>query len=461
MVADITPIVTISICALLFVLLIGIILLIHLRRFRRSKDDLLREEENQVYLELDSDEQELYFQSREFLDQNSPIYGNLTEAQETLIQEKGISAFEFQKDLMLTNNDLIIINKTELNFFKKFECSTITNLPIPMKNDVYYFESKIYSLPNPENTVISVGLSIKPYPWFRLPGRHQNSMCYDSTGHRRLNQPFKFLETEPPLPKFVEGDVIGVGYRTRNGTIFLTRNGKKVNESRLGGHIKHFKPMNGLAQIFPVVGANNLCSIHVNLGQAGFVFIEGNVKKWGFAPLEGNGPLPPAYKMFNSDILLERSEVDEDGLEDRSNDFPPGFWQEGEQVSVDGDKFSYNAYSEVDSQDERISLHSIANMIPNYPPSYEDNINETVDSEEPNQPSTENEEIDSSNNYVDEGTTVYNSASENEHNTDHSFAGDLLEEHTEELPEIDELVEGGHIGFHSDEEDNDDPARIE
>ncbi|KAI5955121.1 ssh4 [Candida jiufengensis] len=357
-----------------------------------SEDELRREEENQAYLELNSDEQELYFQSKDYLANNPMICGDLTLSQNLSIQEKGISAFEFIKDSILTNNDLLILNKYELNFFKNFECSSQTNLPIPLKNEVYYFESKIYSLPKPEDTLISIGLAIKPYPWFRLPGRHIHSISYDSNGYRRYNQPFKF-QTEPPFPSLAEGDVIGVGYRTRSGTVFFTRNGKKISESKLGGHIKNFKFLTK-AQIFPIVGANDICSVHVNLGQRGFVFIEGNVKNWGYAPIEGTGPSPPAYNKFNSDILLERSEIDDDDLQDRINDFPPDFFQSNYKNETNGneenkliqsssnenERFSYNAYSEVNSQDERITLNSLAP--PNRPPSYnEDEGEEEIDNE--------------------------------------------------------------------------------
>lgn len=344
------------------------------RRIALSEDDLIREEENQAYLELDSEEQELYFQSKDYLAANPYYRGEPTLSQNLAIQEKGIQAFEFQKDAMLTNNDLIIMNKYELNFFKKFESCAITNFPMPHRNEVYYFESKIYSLPDPENTIISIGLGIKPYPWFRLPGRHAHSISYDSNGYRRHNQPFKF-SFEPPFPKYIEGDVIGVGYRTGSGTVFFTRNGKKISESKIGGHIRNFKIANQ-GQLYPIVGANNLCSVQVNLGQAGFVFIEGNVKKWGYAPIEGNGPAPPAYNKFNGDILLERSEIDDDDILDRENDFPPDFWEihgeatnkKEEQESIDHDKFSYNAYSEVNSHDERITLNS---LLPHRPPSYD------------------------------------------------------------------------------------------
>jgi hypothetical protein len=383
-----------------------------------SDEELTREEENQAYLQLNSHEQELYFQSRDYLADNPYYRGELQLSQSLLIQEKAINAYEFVKDAMLTNQDLVIINKTELNFFKNFECSTTTNLPMPMQNDVYYFECKIYSFAptDVDKDLISIGLGIKPYPWFRLPGRHQHSVSYDSNGYRRYNQPFP-ITSEPPFPQFIEGDVIGIGYRVRSGTIFFTRNGKKVSESKIGGHIKNFK-ISEAGQLYPIIGANTLCSVHVNLGQAGFVFIEGNVKKWGFAPLEGTGPAPPAYNKFNGDILLERSEIDdENDLSERENDFPPDFWEvhgneeifNKNEVNNDAnitnnDKFSYNAYSDVDTDEERITLNS---LIPsNMPPSYSDDGGEPNEEVQQEVNEEAHEEVEEGT--VDGGTVVDN-----------------------------------------------------
>ncbi|CAH6722389.1 protein Ear1p [[Candida] jaroonii] len=417
------------------------------RKLALSEDELNRQEENQVYLELDSEEQELYFQSKDYLSSNPYYRNDLTLSQNLLIQEKGVNAWEFVRDSMLTSNDLLILNKYELNFFKKFECSTQTNLPIPQKNEVYYFESKIYSLPDPENTKISIGIGIKPYPWFRLPGRHAHSVSYDSDGYRRHNQPFEFT-TDAPFPKFIEGDVIGVGYRTRSGTIFFTRNGKKLSESKIGGHIKNFKiPSNG--QIFPIVGANNLCSVHVNVGQMGFNFIEGQVKKWGFAPLEGSGPAPPAYNKFNGDILLERSEIDENELSERENDFPPDFWQTQSDDEYDyntNDKFSFKTYSDVNSTDERITLNSL--MPPIKPPSYsdeEDNQEEIVAINSEEFEAINSEQLDTTNSQqaTQEGsssTTVndQNLISEDELPHEQSSGEDEYSEHFQTVNEISE-----------------------
>ncbi|KAJ3709409.1 hypothetical protein C8R42DRAFT_649391 [Lentinula raphanica] len=56
---------------------------------------------------------------------------------------------------------------------------------------------------------------------------------------------------------------------------------------------------------FPTIGADGPCSVHVNLGQAGFVFVEANVKKWGLAPSVGTLAPPPAYGSERGSILLD------------------------------------------------------------------------------------------------------------------------------------------------------------
>lgn len=56
--------------------------------------------------------------------------------------------------------------------------------------------------------------------------------------------------------------------------------------------------------------------MHVNFGQAGFVFIEANVKKWGLGPMLGTLAPPPAYGSERGSILLEAA--------GRSGDAEPG-----------------------------------------------------------------------------------------------------------------------------------------
>lgn len=118
-------------------------------------------------------------------------------------------------------------------------------------------------------------------------------MAYNSTGQRRYNQPFSGI---PYGPVWAQGDVIGVGYRPRTGTVFFTRNGKKLED------VAHnLKSQN----LFPAVGANGPCTVHVNFGQSGFVFIEANVKKWGLAPMTGSLAPPPPYGSEQGSVLLE------------------------------------------------------------------------------------------------------------------------------------------------------------
>ena len=50
--------------------------------------------------------------------------------------------------------------------------------------------------------------------------------------------------------------------------------------------------------------------MHVNFGQAGFVFIEANVKKWGLAPMTGSLAPPPPYGSEQGSILLEAGRKD-------------------------------------------------------------------------------------------------------------------------------------------------------
>ena len=234
------------------------------------------------------------------------------------IQEKGVSAWEFEPELEIAN--CFVEARTEIEFFDA-ECSVQSNLPIPKQNDVYYWEAKVYD--KPEHTSIAVGVTTKPYPLFRLPGTlahcplshthththththrhaknanvllgyHKSSISYMSNGNRRYNQPFT---PSGYGPCYVQGDVIGVGYRPRTGTLFFTRNGKKLDDVAHGLKTQNF---------FPTVGANGPCQVHVNFGQMGFVFIEANVKKWGLAPQTGSLAPPPPYGSEQGSILLD------------------------------------------------------------------------------------------------------------------------------------------------------------
>lgn len=129
--------------------------------------------------------------------------------------------------------------------------------------------------------------------------------------------------------------MIGVGYQHRTGTVFFTRNGRRLGDAYTGLRWN----------LFPTVGANGPCQIHVNLGQMGFVFIEANVKKWGLAPSQGTLAPPPAYGLEGDTILLatgngSNNNEDED---DGDNDNQRG--NNGDDVAINMEPPPYTSPS--------------------------------------------------------------------------------------------------------------------
>lgn len=270
-----------------------------LDRFNRpgeyDDEQAFAREEAEALENMDEMAKAEYMRAKSFIAHNPPesAQTDISLSQYLAIQEKGVSAWEFEPELEIAN--CFVEGRTEIEFFDS-ECTVLTNLPVPKQNDVYYWEAKVYE--KAEHTLLSIGMATKPYPLFRLPGFHKYSVAYQSTGHRRYNQPFNPTTYGP---QFVQGDVIGVGYRPRTGAIFYTRNGKKLEEVVHGLKAQNF---------FPAIGANGPATVHVNFGQAGFVFIEANVKKWGLAPVTGSLAPPPPYGSEQGSILLETGNKD-------------------------------------------------------------------------------------------------------------------------------------------------------
>ena len=185
-----------------------------------------------------------------------------------------------------------------------------------------------------------------------IPGWNRHSIAYTSLGQKRFSQPFHLNPhtlLHPPFPLYQEGDVVGVGYRPRTGTIFFTRNGKKLEETI---H-QTFKSFN----LFPTVGAAGPCTIHVNFGQAGFVFIEANVKKWGLAPMTGTLAPPPRYGREDDSILLDSGR----SHQSQAPKYTRGHGRGQSWVSVGG------SAARTQTMQSDISLASLPN---NSPPSY-------------------------------------------------------------------------------------------
>ena len=119
-----------------------------------------------------------------FIQANPPetLPTDISLSQFLAIQEKGVSAWEFEPELEIAN--CFVEGRTEIEFFDS-ECSVQSNLPIPKQNEVYYWEAKIYD--KPDSSLISIGVSTKPYPLFRLPGMSLDlAYCKHCTNLYRL-----------------------------------------------------------------------------------------------------------------------------------------------------------------------------------------------------------------------------------------------------------------------------------
>lgn len=248
----------------------------------------------------------------------------------SLIKEKGIEAFEFEQQSAdnLLNAKYIVADKTDLLFQNNSEpystATAVLNFPLPVKNrthaDTIYFETKIYEFDNTvPNAHFSIGLVTKPYPSeFRLPGYNKFSIAYESTGNLKINKPLptplqqhmgedsKF--NAQVLPPLQQSDVVGIGYVIPSGTLFITRNGKKVLDV-----------MSGLfLDLYPAIG----CFLtngrfQVNIGQLGFVWVEANVKKYAFVSTsdyrkirgeQGMVALPDYGTLLLEDTVLAKGE---------------------------------------------------------------------------------------------------------------------------------------------------------
>ncbi|KAJ7293636.1 hypothetical protein C8J57DRAFT_1269553 [Mycena rebaudengoi] len=247
------------------------------------------------WLESVSDQvRQAYLRARDYQLQYLPnsLPTDITLSQFLSIQEKGVSAWCFEPDYE-TVNSLIVHARTEITFLPDPASSSCvqSNLPLPKLNEVYYWEVKMFDLP--ETTAIAVGLATKPYPAFRLPGLNRYSVAYHSNGDKSHNYPF----TATPLGQ-VSRRAMFLGWAIVRAqgpcsSLAMAAKWRTPLSASVGGTYS------------PPLVPTGPCSVHVNLGQSGFVFIEANVKKWGLAPSVGTLAPPPAYGSERGSILLD------------------------------------------------------------------------------------------------------------------------------------------------------------
>ncbi|CAG8445618.1 16576_t:CDS:2 [Funneliformis mosseae] len=132
---------------------------------------------------------------------------------------------------------------------------------------MHYFEVTVVSKATDVDTIISIGLSTKPFPYFRLPGWNKHSVGYQSNdGHLYHNE---ISSSREYGPTYNVGDIIGCGYKPSTKEVFFTKNG-----NYLGAYAPSRNPFiepkddeNSLDHVwYPTIAANGQCKLEINFG---------------------------------------------------------------------------------------------------------------------------------------------------------------------------------------------------
>lgn len=267
------------------------------RNFLNDEESLVQLAEEYNYGTISPEEQRAFLQGEQFLKNHPPEAGHTrgrsyTREDELLIKDCGINAFEFEQEEEILAARYIVEDRTEVNFLNNetsySTATAVLNHALPSKNrtpDTIYFEIKVFEFPaDSPNAHFALGLVTKPYPSsFRLPGYNNFSLAYESTGNLKINKPFptplqqhrgeQSLYNAQVLPPLSQSDIVGFGYVVSTGTIFITRNGKKIMDVMKGCYL----------DLYPAIGSFSCnAKFQANFGQMGFVWIEANVRKYGF-----------------------------------------------------------------------------------------------------------------------------------------------------------------------------------
>lgn len=312
------------------------------REFLNDEEALTHLAETYDFTGLSPEEQSSYLKGEEFTKTNPPHFQNtrgksFTPDDDKTIKDCGTTAFFFEPETDVLSSRYLVADRTELSFHNNdapySTATAVMNYALPTKNRLYsdtiYFETKVYEYDNSgnPNAHFSIGLVTKPYPSsFRLPGYNKFSIGYESTGNLKINKPFPTPLQQHQgeqseynalvLPPLQESDVVGFGYVATTGTIFITRNGKKILDVMRGCFV----------DMYPAVGCFlTNAKFQVNIGQLGFVWIEANVRKYGFVStseykkIQGDRGLV-ALPQYDSVISNE-----EDKILDKGEELPPRY----------------------------------------------------------------------------------------------------------------------------------------
>jgi hypothetical protein len=199
---------------------------------------------------------------------------------ENIIIQDGYKAWKFKPEDILTKRVSISNDGRTVELYKrkrdsKYDDMMIqTNFPffIPDIHAVnseeieleilHYFEIILLRKLS-KDTTVAIGITTKPYPYFRLPGWNKNSVGYHSDDGRKFwNDEFGGRDYGPEWGEL--GDVIGCGYKPKTGEVFFTKNGKFLGMAFAG--LRHIW--------YPTIGADGDVKMKINFGDKSFVYKE-------------------------------------------------------------------------------------------------------------------------------------------------------------------------------------------
>ncbi|CAI2176305.1 13099_t:CDS:2 [Funneliformis geosporum] len=186
-----------------------------------------------------------------------------------------------QLEIVLNNDDgrELTFNNSKTKGLKYNEIIVQSNLPFfnPKKSienetrevekndddyELHYFEISIIEKSD-DVTKIAIGLTTKPYPYYRMPGYNQHSIGYHSdSGHKYQDSQYDSQEYGPKWGEL--GDTIGCGYKSSSGEVFFTKDGEYLGKAHSYNDEKHVW--------YPTIGVEGTCKLEVNLGDSHSMF---------------------------------------------------------------------------------------------------------------------------------------------------------------------------------------------
>lgn len=130
-----------------------------------------------------------------------------------------ISMERTQDGILLTSGVSVSMQRTVLS-----------NYPLNQSKEYHTYEFVIDELP--AGSIVALGRAAKPYPEFRLPGWHRESVgLHSDDGNKFFDNSYGGASYSSPLK---QGDTVSVNYVRSTGIIFYSVNGHKLADAYTG-----------------------------------------------------------------------------------------------------------------------------------------------------------------------------------------------------------------------------------